>query len=73
MSKEAERLAQAIEMLELMNDALRHLRTEVLSMNRKGPRLIINHLRTLRFMVPTHVKIFEVFPFQEPEDVRSDG
>lgn len=30
MSEEAENLAQAIEMLELMNDALRHLRTEVL-------------------------------------------
>ena len=36
MSKEAERLAQTIEMLELMNDALRHLRTEVLP---KNPRM----------------------------------
>ena len=33
MSKEAERLAQTIEMLELMNDALRHLRMEVLPKN----------------------------------------
>ena len=38
MSKEAERLAQTIEMLELMNDALRHLRTDVLPRN---PRLFI--------------------------------
>ncbi len=30
MSRDSENLAQAIEMLELMNDALRHLRTEVL-------------------------------------------
>lgn len=36
MSKEVERLAQTIEMLELMNDALRHLRTEVLP---KDPRM----------------------------------
>jgi hypothetical protein len=36
MSKQIERLAQSIEMLELMNDALRHLRTEVLP---KNPRL----------------------------------
>ena len=36
MSKNAERLAQTIEMLELMNDALRHLRTEVLP---KNPRM----------------------------------
>ena len=36
MSKEAERLAQTIEMLELMNEALRHLRTEVLP---KNPRM----------------------------------
>jgi hypothetical protein len=33
MSKETERLAQTIEMLELMNDALRHLRKEVLPKN----------------------------------------
>ena len=38
MSKEAERLAQTIEMLELMNDALRHLRTEVLP---KNPRMFV--------------------------------
>ncbi|HEU0008615.1 MAG TPA: hypothetical protein VFT34_02250 [Verrucomicrobiae bacterium] len=38
MSKEAERLAQTIEMLELMNDALRHLRTEVLPRN---PRMFV--------------------------------
>ena len=36
MSKETERLAQTIEMLELMNDALRHLRKEVLP---KNPRM----------------------------------
>ena len=36
MSNEAEHLAQTIEMLELMNDALRHLRTEVLP---KNPRM----------------------------------
>jgi hypothetical protein len=36
MSKNAERLAQTIEMLELMNDALRHLRKEVLP---KNPRM----------------------------------
>lgn len=36
MSKHAERLAQTIEMLELMNDALRYLRTEVLP---KNPRM----------------------------------
>jgi hypothetical protein len=36
MSKETERLAQTIEMLELMNDALRHLRREVLP---KNPRM----------------------------------
>lgn len=36
MSKETERLAQTIEMLELMNDALRHLREEVLP---KNPRM----------------------------------
>ena len=36
MTKETERLAQTIEMLELMNDALRHLRTEVLP---KNPRM----------------------------------
>ena len=36
MSKNAEQLAQTIEMLELMNDALRHLRTEVLP---KNPRM----------------------------------
>jgi hypothetical protein len=36
MSNEAERLAQTIEMLELMNDALRHLRKEVLP---KNPRM----------------------------------
>jgi len=36
MSKEAERLAQTIEMLELMNQVLRHLRTEVLP---KNPRM----------------------------------
>ena len=30
MSKNAQQLAQTIEMLELMNDALRHLRTEAL-------------------------------------------
>ena len=36
MSKETERLAQTIEMLELMNDALRHLRKEVLP---KHPRM----------------------------------
>jgi hypothetical protein len=36
MSKNAERLAQTIEMLELMNDALRHLRIEVLP---KNPRM----------------------------------
>jgi hypothetical protein len=35
MSKLAERLAQTIEMLELMNDALRHLRKEVLPKNPK--------------------------------------
>jgi hypothetical protein len=34
MSKETERLGQTIEMLELMNDALRHLRKEV-----KNPRM----------------------------------
>lgn len=38
MSKEAERLAQTIEMLELMNDALRHLRTEVLP---RSPRMFV--------------------------------
>jgi hypothetical protein len=38
MSKEAERLAQTIEMLELMNDALRHLRTDVLPRN---PRMFV--------------------------------
>lgn len=38
MSKETERLAQTIEMLELMNDALRHLRTEVLP---KNPRMFV--------------------------------
>ena len=38
MSKLAERLAQTIEMLELMNDALRHLRTEVLP---KNPRMFV--------------------------------
>jgi len=38
MNKEAERLAQTIEMLELMNDALRHLRTEVLPRN---PRMFV--------------------------------
>jgi hypothetical protein len=36
MSKDTERLAQTIEMLELMNDALRHLRKEVLP---KNPRM----------------------------------
>jgi len=36
MSHEAERLAQTIECLEMMNDALRHLRTEVLP---KNPRM----------------------------------
>lgn len=36
MSQTTERLAQSIEMLELMNDALRHLRTEVLP---KNPRM----------------------------------
>ena len=36
MSKETERLAQTIEMLELMNDVLRHLRKEVLP---KNPRM----------------------------------
>ena len=36
MTKETERLAQTIEMLELMNDALRHLRIEVLP---KNPRM----------------------------------
>lgn len=36
MSTAAERLAQTIEMLELMNDALRHLRKEVLP---KNPRM----------------------------------
>ena len=36
MSKETERLAQTIEMLELMNDALQHLRKEVLP---KNPRM----------------------------------
>lgn len=36
MSKETARLAQTIELLELMNDALRHLRTEVLP---KNPRM----------------------------------
>jgi hypothetical protein len=36
MNKQSERLAQSIEMLELMNDALRHLRTEVLP---KNPRM----------------------------------
>ena len=36
MSKETERLAQTIEMLELMNGALRHLRKEVLP---KNPRM----------------------------------
>jgi hypothetical protein len=36
MNKLTERLAQSIEMLELMNDALRHLRTEVLP---KNPRM----------------------------------
>ncbi|HEY6168192.1 MAG TPA: hypothetical protein VI454_09145 [Verrucomicrobiae bacterium] len=36
MSKQSERLAQSIEMLELMNQALRHLRTEVLP---KSPRM----------------------------------
>ena len=36
MSKETERLGQTIEMLELMNDALRHLRKEVLP---KNPRM----------------------------------
>ena len=36
MSKESKRLAQTIEMLELMNQALRHLRTEVLP---KNPRM----------------------------------
>ena len=36
MSKETERLAQTIEMLEFMNDALRHLRKEVLP---KNPRM----------------------------------
>jgi len=35
MSKESERLAQSIEMLELMNQALRHLRIEVLPKNPK--------------------------------------
>lgn len=35
MSKESERLAQTIEMLELMNQALRHLRIEVLPKNPK--------------------------------------
>ena len=33
MSKDAETLAQTIEMLELMNESLRHLRTEVLPRN----------------------------------------
>jgi hypothetical protein len=33
MSKDAENLAQTIEMLELMNESLRHLRTEVLPRN----------------------------------------
>ena len=33
MSHEAERLAQTIECPEMMNDALRHLRTEVLPKN----------------------------------------
>ena len=36
MSQTTDRLAQSIEMLELMNDALRHLRTEVLP---KNPRM----------------------------------
>ncbi|MBI2949261.1 MAG: hypothetical protein HYY23_16595 [Verrucomicrobia bacterium] len=36
MSTKAEQLAQTIEMLELMNDALRHLRKEVLP---KNPRM----------------------------------
>ena len=36
MSKETERLGQTTEMLELMNDALRHLRKEVLP---KNPRM----------------------------------
>jgi hypothetical protein len=36
MSKESERLAQTIEMLELMNQTLRHLRVEILP---KNPRM----------------------------------
>ena len=35
MSNEAERLAQTIECLEMMNDALQHLRKEVLPKNPK--------------------------------------
>ena len=38
-----------------------------LPMNMKMAGLIFNDLRIFKFMVPTHVRIWEVFAFHEPE------
>jgi len=57
MSKDAENLAQTIEMLELMNDSLRHLRTEVLPRNPRMFALMaegpLDEMRRLQVQIET--------------------